>query len=88
MIGIEVKFFASLRDELGCAGYRCDLPSPATVAALLECLGDKFGATTQALSANGVRVALNQTLVAPDVLLATSLSVGDEVAFLPPVTGG
>jgi molybdopterin synthase sulfur carrier subunit len=87
-MSIEVKFFASLRDELGCADYRCELPSPATLAALIECLGGEFGAMAQALSANGVRIALNQTLVAPDVLLATPLRAGDEVAFLPPVTGG
>ena len=37
-----------------------------------------------ALSAQGVRVCVNQTIVRDDVGLHT----GDEVAFLPPVTGG
>lgn len=85
-MSVEVKFFASLRDELGSSG--CQLAVPSNVAALLASLEAKFGTAAQALSAKGVRVALNQSLVDPDALLATKLKNGDEIAFLPPVTGG
>lgn len=85
-MSIEVKFFASLRDELGSGG--CQLPVSANIETLLEGLEAKFGEAAQALSAKGVRIALNQTLVDPEALLATELSSGDEIAFLPPVTGG
>lgn len=85
-MSVEVKFFASLRDELGSGG--CQLPVPANIGTLLECLEAKFGEAAQALSAKGVRIALNQTLVDPAALLTTKLDAGDEVAFLPPVTGG
>lgn len=85
-MSIEVKFFASLRDDLGCAHIQ--FPAPATVASLLQGLEDKFGANAQALTASGVRLALNQTLIEPDELQSVQLNAGDEVAFLPPVTGG
>lgn len=85
-MNVEVKFFASLRDELGSGG--CQMPVTADLRSLLEGLEAKFGVAAQALSAKGVRIALNQTLVDPAALLATKLSAGDEVAFLPPVTGG
>lgn len=39
-----------------------------------------------ALTAENVRVAVNQALV--EQLDAVELKEGDEVAFLPPVTGG
>ncbi len=85
-MSVEVKFFASLRDELGTGG--CQLAVPSNIGTLLASLEAQFGAAAQALSAKGVRVALNQSLVDPEALMATKLRPGDEVAFLPPVTGG
>lgn len=85
---VQVKFFASLRDELGLDACTCELPNPATVGALLDVLQADHGAAAQALVAEGVRIAVNQTLVPIDGLRATELFDAAEVAFLPPVTGG
>ncbi len=52
---------------------------------LLETLARERGEAWAATLADpGVRVAVNAELVARD----TPLADGDEVAFLPPVTGG
>ena len=85
---IDVKFFASLRDALGCAQDSYESSAATTLQELLELLQQRHGAAAEALTAEGVRIALNQSLLPVADHLATQLSAGDEVAFLPPVTGG
>ena len=83
---LRLKFFARIREQLGCDGEVLEAPAGvATVAALrnfLVACGENW---QQALSGNRVlRVAVNQDMAEPD----TPLCDGDEVAFFPPVTGG
>ena len=82
MSAVEVRFFASLREETGTADWQVTVSS---VAALLDAIKSQFGeAAWRAVTADNVRIAVNQTLIDCDA----SLQPGDEVAFLPPVTGG
>jgi molybdopterin synthase sulfur carrier subunit len=82
---VNVRFFASLREAAGSAGFAVDLPAGADFTALCAALGARLGdKALAALSGENVRVARNQTLAEPPFALAD----GDEVAFLPPVTGG
>lgn len=82
---VEVRFFASLKEATGCAGLLLELPRGADFVQLCDALAARFGtAALDALRADNVRVARNQTLAEPPFELAD----GDEVAFLPPVTGG
>ncbi len=80
---VTVKFFASLREAVGCAEVEVQ-------AASLEQLKQALAAVLPAdgmaeLLAENVKIAVNQDIVeAADHELAP----GDEVAFLPPVTGG
>lgn len=84
-MNVEVRFFASLRERVGTAQIRLDLPDPAGLDDLLGALGRRLpDADLGALTAENVRLAVNQTLVAPPLRLCD----GDEIAFLPPVTGG
>ncbi|MBX3707280.1 MAG: MoaD/ThiS family protein [Pseudomonadales bacterium] len=84
-VRVEVRFFASLREATGCPALALELPAGADFAALCAVLADRLGpAALEALTAGNVRVARNQTLATPPFALAD----GDEVAFLPPVTGG
>jgi molybdopterin converting factor subunit 1 len=79
---IKVIFFASLREEVG-------VPEVAVVASSLDTLWSALAeifdsGVMQVLQQDNVRIAVNQALVDGDI----ELKGGDEVAFLPPVTGG
>ena len=86
---IRVLFFASLREAVGAS--ECELPMqggstrPFGLEALMSELKTRLAAGAYAaLTGEHVRIAVNQELVAG----ACTLKAGDEVAFLPPVTGG
>ena len=82
---VKVLFFASLKDEVGEDSLTLQLAGPAGLDALIELLAERLPETAMlALRAENVRVAVNQQLVSAPLALAA----GDEVAFLPPVTGG
>ena len=79
---IRVLFFGVLRDFTGQRECEVDLADGVTAAGLF----DHFAARFPALEAarRSVTVARNQEFADPSVLLAD----GDEVALLPPVSGG
>ena len=81
---VTVRFFGSLREAVGRDAVDLNIEDACVsgVRARLACVlrADGFAA----LSGQGVRVCVNQTIVRGNVQLGT----GDEVAFLPPVTGG
>jgi len=79
---IEVRYFARLREQLGCEREQFD-PVPGDVATLLDALR-KRGESWQAALSGPVLCAVNQELARPD----TRLRDGDEVGLFPPVTGG
>ncbi len=83
---LEVLFFASLREALGCSSETVELPAGiGTVAALREYLGARGAQWAEALQpARTLRAAVNQEMVVAQHVLKD----GDEVAFFPPVTGG
>ena len=87
---IRVLFFASLREAVGMDawthsldGAGSSLPLSALLVALKASLEPGGYA---ALTAENVRIAVNQAFV--DRTAGIALKSGDEVAFLPPVTGG
>ena len=81
---VTVRFFASLREAIGHESIRLEIAS-ASLAGVHAALAAEINAAGRAaLTAPGVRVAVNHTLAQCDV----ALRADDEVAFLPPVTGG
>lgn len=75
---VHVRFFASLRERVGCAEQELSLSEGATVAeAWAQSAGDNV------LSDN-ILAAQNMEYVT----FSSVLSDGDEIAFFPPVTGG
>ncbi len=81
---VTVRFFGSLREAVGRGGVDLHIED-ACVAGVRTRLASLLRADQlQALSGQGVRVCVNQTIIRGNVGLRT----GDEVAFLPPVTGG
>jgi molybdopterin converting factor subunit 1 len=84
-MNIEVRFFASLQERVGTDRLALELGAGQGITELMECLRADLGAGAHAaLEAENVRIAVNHALVTPPFALAD----GDEVAFLPPVTGG
>ncbi|MFT5014126.1 MAG: molybdopterin synthase sulfur carrier subunit [Patiriisocius sp.] len=85
MSGVTVQFFASLREELGADKLNLKVQEAISVSELVRRIADQENAGWQStLSASDILVAVNQTLVDRDHMVEP----GDEVAFLPPVTGG
>ena len=79
-IRVHVRLFASYREAAGTNRIDLTVDTGATVADLLVQLEPRI-ATLR--SARGL-VAVNHTYVQPDHVL----SDGDEVALIPPVSGG
>lgn len=77
-MNIKVKYFASLREEIGRSGDDLTISEPLTAMQVWQQATGR-----EALSAN-LLIALNQEYISGDELV----SDGDEVAFFPPVTGG
>ncbi len=83
---VRLIYLARLRDAFGCAEESWALGTPPlAVADLLAGLRARSGAWAHELAPErSVRVAVNHALVGPETVLRD----GDEVALLPPVTGG
>jgi len=73
---IQVKFFASLREQVGFS--ETTIESAKTVAEVWDSV------TQQAERPDNILVAVNLDYASFDSLI----KAGDEVAFFPPVTGG
>ena len=80
---IEVKLFAGLREAAGAGEVEVELDEGATAGGLLEQLKQAPG-LGQVLSNMPVRVAVNRAYVDEE----ERLSEGDEVALVPPISGG
>ena len=79
---VRVKLFAQLRDYAGTGDVDCDVDDAATVNEVWQSLAARHPAL--APFASSVSCAVN----AEYAKLRTRVQDGDEVAFLPPVSGG
>jgi MoaE-MoaD fusion protein len=79
-IRVRVRLFASYREAAGSARLEAPLPAGATAGDLLEVLAERIPALKKAPGL----IAVNQSYVGPEA----ELHDGDEVAFIPPVSGG
>jgi molybdopterin converting factor subunit 1 len=82
MMQITVRYFAGHRDITGAAEERLELEPGATIGTLWEMLTERY----PRLRAYSGRLlyAVNEDYGT----LATELHDGDDVAFIPPVSGG
>lgn len=82
---IQLKFFASVREQLGVSTELAEFDQDITAFAVREQLMQRGEVWATALSHQKVlRMALNQQMIQQD----QALHDGDELAFFPPVTGG
>jgi molybdopterin synthase sulfur carrier subunit len=77
MSTVTIRYFASIREQLGRANEHIELPSPISA-------GDIWQQVAGGLLPSNTLVAINQIYASPQTLVHP----GDELAFFPPVTGG
>jgi molybdopterin synthase catalytic subunit len=81
-IAVRARLFARLREQAGTDTEQIEVPAGSTVADVYETI-QKLHPGLQA-DRNAVRVALNQEFTS----WTSKVADGDEVAFIPPVSGG
>ncbi len=81
---LEVRLFAVLREQAGCESLQLELTDGATVADALESLAARGDRLAAALAAMPVVMAVNRSYASAE----EPLSAGDELALIPPVSGG
>ena len=79
---VNIKLFARLRDMAGAAELVRDLEEPATVQTVWDALVAELPALAEYERTMSVAVNADYSR------MTASVSEGDEVAFLPPVSGG
>lgn len=79
---ITVLYFARLRELAGCQTWNCDLPDGATVADVWR------AAVTRHPAIEALGTSMSCAVNADFGRMHTVVRDGDEVAFLPPVSGG
>ena len=77
---IQLYCFAILQDQRGLSEEKLEIETQ-TVASLYAGLKNKYGFT---LDQGALRVSVNQAFISWE----TELKDGDEVVFIPPVSGG
>jgi MoaE-MoaD fusion protein len=82
-IVVHVRLFAMLRERAGTDKLELELGGGATVADAMRALSDG-GPLGELLARMPVRMAVNRDYAAADTVLATD----DELALIPPVSGG
>ena len=79
---VTVRLFARLRDIAGTGELTCELPSGATAGILWDSLAREYAGL------GDYRDAVSTAVNAEYSKMSHTLTDGDEVAFLPPVSGG
>jgi molybdopterin converting factor subunit 1 len=80
---VRVRLFAILRERAGAEAIELELPAGASVSDAVAALAERPG-LDELLSRLPVRMAVNREYADH----ATPLEAGDEVALIPPVSGG
>jgi molybdopterin synthase catalytic subunit len=79
---VRVLFFGMLKDMVGRSGEDSEIPEGASVGTVFDDYANRYPRLREA--ARSIVVARNQEFADP----STRLEEGDEIAFLPPVSGG
>lgn len=84
LMRVRVLYFAGLKEALGLVSEELDLPAGMNVLGLLQTLRGRANGVVATGFWDSIAVAVNQEYMQAGV----ELMDGDEVALLPPVSGG
>ncbi len=79
---VQVRYFAAVREAVGHEAEALEVPEGTTVAALHTLLEQRHPGLAR--HRRGLRFAVAERFAEP----AVRLGAGDEVALIPPVSGG
>ena len=79
---VKVQLFARLRELAGGGEYDCDVPAGSSVADVWRAVSERHSSLKP--FGNAISCALN----ADFARMSATVKDGDEVAILPPVSGG
>ena len=79
---VTIRLFARLREMAGTGELARDVPAGATVRAVWEAMVAEFPAMAR------YGASISSAVNADFAPMSAPLAEGDEVAFLPPVSGG
>ena len=79
---VTVKTFAALREIIGFASVAIDVSSDATVRDVIKAIGERYPGT--GMIASQIMIAVNMEYVGLD----HPVHQNDEMALIPPVSGG
>lgn len=82
MIHVSIKLFAILRDSAGVSSFPLELPEGSTIGTATTLILDQHPALAPHLPRSAF--AVNRAYAARDAVLRD----GDEIAVIPPVSGG
>lgn len=90
---VRVLFFASLRETVGSNEVEIDITKEEdfTIESLLKVVKKRYPALKRGVRSNLVdscSIAVNEEYILPSLYKTTILRRRDEVAFIPPVSGG
>lgn len=80
---IKVRFFAVIKERLGKEDISLDL-SKGSVAEIIRAIGEEFPNIESVLKSFNAMIAVNHEMADMDTIVKD----GDEVAFIPPFSGG
>lgn len=81
---IKVLYFASIKDSLGKKDEELELKDGETLQSLLNLLKSKNANLAKFLDAHSFLIAVNEEIANLDTILKPN----DEIAILPPLSGG
>ncbi len=81
---VKVLFFASIKDRLGRDQEELELEDGVTLQSLLNRLKSENSTLAKFLEAHSFLYAVNEEIVSLDAILKPN----DEIAILPPLSGG
>ncbi|PWZ03464.1 MoaD/ThiS, partial [Testicularia cyperi] len=86
---VTVQYFASARTTIDKSTERIELPStPFPLSGLIQLLSDKYTEHNLASVLATCRWSVDNTLIEQEDVGEWGLSGGEEVAVIPPVSGG
>lgn len=81
---VTVKFFASIKDKVGRESIDIPINAPSSIRNVLNRVAEKTSTDPALLMPGGFLYAVNQRMESLD----TTVNDGDEIAVLPPLSGG